>query len=99
MDIKDILALVNAGGQDTIFLGDGVPVYIEDIQNHTHVSYAIAPAHMNRQSAAAVAALGAVYVQQGLTVTPEDFVPRYFRLSQAEREEQEAAKRRALMTL
>jgi tRNA threonylcarbamoyladenosine biosynthesis protein TsaB len=90
MDIKDILALVNAEQKDTIFLGDGVPVYIEEIQNHTQVPYAIAPAHMNRQSAAAVAALGAVYVQQGLTVTPEDFVPKYFRLSQAEREEQEA---------
>jgi tRNA threonylcarbamoyl adenosine modification protein YeaZ len=94
MNIQDILELVNELRQDTIFLGDGVPVYHEFIQNHTHVPYTFAPAHLNRQSAAAVAALGAVYYKLGLTVTPEAFAPQYFRLSQAEREELEAAKRR-----
>jgi tRNA threonylcarbamoyladenosine biosynthesis protein TsaB len=95
MSIQDLVTLVNEHSQDTIFLGDGVPVYREYIENHTQVPYAFTPPHLNRQSAAAVAALGAVYYKRGMTVTPEAFAPHYFRLSQAEREEQEAAKRRA----
>jgi tRNA threonylcarbamoyl adenosine modification protein YeaZ len=92
MSIQDMLELVNERCQETIFLGDGVPVYYEFIQNNAQVPYTFAPAHLNRQSAAAVAALGAVYYKSGMTVTPETFIPQYFRLSQAEREELEAAK-------
>ena len=56
-----------------------------------------APAHMNRQRAGAVAALGAKYLAEGNVVTAEEFKPDYLRKSQAEREaaekELEAAER------
>jgi tRNA threonylcarbamoyl adenosine modification protein YeaZ len=89
MDILEILDRLNTSEEETIFLGDGVPVFREIIQKNAHFPYAFAPAHQNLQSAAAVAALGIRYFQQGITTTPEAFDPLYFRLSQAEREELE----------
>ena len=44
------------------------------------------PAHMNRQSAASVAVLGARYYDEGKIVSAEAFRPDYLRKSQAERE-------------
>ena len=45
-------------GERTIFLGDGVPVYKDIIREMLTVPHAFAPAQMNRQRAASVAALG-----------------------------------------
>ncbi len=45
-----------------------------------------APAHLNRQRAASVAALGAVYLAEGRTETAAEHKPEYLRKSQAERE-------------
>ena len=41
---------------------------------------------MNKQRAAAVAALGGIYVKEGKVVTAMEHVPEYLRVSQAERE-------------
>ena len=41
---------------------------------------------MNRQRAAAVAALAAKYYEQGKMKTAAEYTPEYLRLSQAERE-------------
>ena len=41
---------------------------------------------MNKQRAAAVAALGELYVKEGKTVTAMEHIPEYLRVSQAERE-------------
>lgn len=41
---------------------------------------------MNRQRAAAVAALAAKYYRQGKVQTAAEYTPEYLRLSQAERE-------------
>ena len=46
----------------------------------------IAPPHMNRQRAASVAALGALYVKEGKTVSAAQHTPLYLRKPQAERE-------------
>jgi len=46
----------------------------------------IAPPHMNRQRAASVAALGALYVKEGKTVSAAQHIPLYLRKPQAERE-------------
>ena len=51
-----------------------------------------APAHMNRQRAAAVGALGIKYYQEGKTETATEHRPDYLRLSQAEREKAEREK-------
>ena len=76
--MDELLEKVNALGKNVIFLGDGV-----------QVSYSFAPAHLNRQRAGAVAALGAVYFARGKTETAAEHQPDYLRVSQAERERAE----------
>lgn len=90
-DIAEILAKLNAMGRKVVFLGDGVAVYRRAIEEQLKVPYSFAPAGNNRQRAASVAALGAVYYAQGRTVTAAEHEPEYLRKSQAEREA-EAAK-------
>lgn len=87
-DIAEMLKKLNEFGREVIFLGDGVPVYLELIRKLTKVPYSLAPAHANRQRAACIAALGAVYFAEGRTVTAADHRPEYLRKSQAEREEE-----------
>ncbi len=89
--IEEILEACNEqackqGGRGVIFLGDGVPVFREEIAGLLTVPCGFAPAHMNRQRAAAVAALAAKYYRQGKVQTAAEYAPEYLRLSQAERE-------------
>lgn len=84
--IDEIIGRINEKGRTVIFLGDGVPVFTPYIQEHCTVPCFFAPAHMNKQRAAAVAALGLLYYQQGKTQTAAEHRPEYLRLSQAERE-------------
>lgn len=87
--IEEIAQTLNELGRRVIFLGDGVPVFKERLAELMKVSYSFAPAHMNRQRAASIAALGSVYYQEGKTVTAAEHAPIYLRLSQAERERRE----------
>ena len=89
LPMDELLEKVNALGKNVIFLGDGVPVFKELIQEKCQVSYSFAPAHLNRQRAGAVAALGAVYFARGKTETAAEHQPDYLRVSQAERERAE----------
>lgn len=82
----EIAQALNELGREVIFLGDGVPVFRERMKEIMQVPYTLAPAHMNRQRAASIGALGSVYYAQGRFVSGEAFVPEYLRLSQAERE-------------
>ena len=86
MDIEELVEELNAAGQKVVFLGDGVPVYKKQIQEKMTVPFLFAPAHLNRQRAAAVAALGCKYYEEGKTLTAEEHAPVYLRKPQAERE-------------
>ena len=86
MDMGALAKELNSRGEKVIFLGDGVPVYKEQIIELLTVPFDFAPAHMNRQRAGAVAALGAVYYQEGKIETAAEHGPDYLRKSQAERE-------------
>ncbi|MDR1769151.1 MAG: tRNA (adenosine(37)-N6)-threonylcarbamoyltransferase complex dimerization subunit type 1 TsaB [Hungatella sp.] len=86
MDIEELVEELNAAGQKVIFLGDGVPVYKKQIQEKITVPFLFAPAHLNRQRAAAVAALGSRYYEEGKTLTAAEHAPDYLRKPQAERE-------------
>lgn len=92
VSIQEIISKLNKLNREVIFLGDGVPVYREIIQNEIKVPYQFAPAHMNKQRAGAVAALARSYLRLGKTVTARAFQPDYLRLSQAERERAEKEK-------
>ena len=87
--IDEIVAKINEIGRAVVFLGDGVPVFETYIGEHVTVPYTFAPAHVNKQRAAAVAALGEIYYKEGKTETAQEHRPDYLRLSQAERERME----------
>lgn len=90
MDVAELAGKLNERGEAVIFLGDGVPVYEQRLRELLTVPCAFAPAHVNRQRAASVAALGAVYYAAGRTETAEEHAPDYLRKAQAERELEEA---------
>ena len=84
--IEDIVSYLNELNQPVTFLGDGVPVFREYIEESCLVAHDYAPAHMNKQRAACVGALGEVYYKEGRTESAAEHAPDYLRLSQAERE-------------
>lgn len=86
MDIAELIEELNGLNREVVFLGDGVPVYLDRIREQTAVPYSLAPSGSNRQRAACIAALGAVYFAQGRTVSAADHKPEYLRKSQAEQE-------------
>ena len=83
---EEIAQALNALGREVIFLGDGVPVFREQMKTLMTVPYTLAPAHMNRQRAASIGALGSIYYAQGRVQSGAEHAPEYLRLSQAERE-------------
>ena len=90
--IGEIIGRVNEMGREVIFLGDGVPVFSGYIAQNCSVPFSFAPAHLNKQRAAAVASLGLLYLKEGKTETAAGHRPDYLRLSQAERERLEKEK-------
>ena len=93
MDMKDLIGEINALGKPTLFVGDGIPVYKEQIKELATVFCCFAPAFMNRQRAAAVASLGALYFTEGKIESADEHQPDYLRKSQAEREREEKEKK------
>ena len=91
--MEELISKLNKLGQPVTFLGDGVPVFSEMIRQELAVPFAFAPAHVNKQRAAAVAALGLEYYREGKTQTAMEHVPDYLRVSQAERERAEKLKK------
>lgn len=89
VQIEEIIAKVNEIGQKAVFLGDGVPVFKEYIEQNCTVPYMFAPLHCNRQRSASVAALGEILYEQGKAEDAAEHKPDYLRLSQAERERKE----------
>ena len=87
--IDEIVEKINEKQRAVVFLGDGVPVFETYIREQINVPYTFAPAHVNKQRAAAVAALGEIYYKKGKTETAAEHRPDYLRLSQAERERME----------
>ena len=89
IDVQELIQKLNAYGEKVTFLGDGVPVYRAQLEEGLKVPYCFAPAHVNRQSAAAVGALGMTYYAEGKLETAKEHQPDYLRVSQAERERAE----------
>ncbi len=89
VDVQELIEKLNVYGEKVTFLGDGVPVYQTQLKEGLKVSYSFAPAHQNRQRAAAVGTLAMQYYQEGKMETATEHKPDYLRLSQAERERAE----------
>ena len=88
--IEEIIEKINQTERAVVFLGDGVPVFTQYIFENCKVPYSFAPAHMSRQRAGAVAALGMLKYHMGQYENATEHKPDYLRLSQAEREREEA---------
>ena len=85
-DIQTVTKMLNDIGRPVTFLGDGVPVYKDKIEEAATVPVRFAPPHMSRQRAGALAVLAMQYFEEGKVVSAADHKPEYLRMSQAERE-------------
>ena len=92
--VDELIQKLNEMGEETVFLGDGVPVYADCLREGLSIPFIFAPANMNRQRASSVGLLGIEYLKQGKTESAREHEPNYLRVSQAEREriEREKAK-------
>lgn len=89
IDVAVLAEQLNALGEAVTFLGDGVPVYREQLEEKLTVPFTFAPANMNRQRAASVGVRGFQYYREGRIETAAEHQPDYLRMSQAERERAE----------
>ncbi len=89
MSMEEMIHILNKRLEHVVFLGDGVSVHKQFIDESMVVPYEFAPAHCNRQNAAAIGTLAIEYFEQGKTVDADSHEPEYLRLSQAEREKLE----------
>lgn len=89
--IEDLQGKLLKYDKKVTFLGDGVPVFRKTLTEMflCKKEIAFAPANMNRQRAASVAALGLRYYREGKYETAAEHKPEYLRMSQAERERRE----------
>ena len=85
ISLPELTTELNRRETAVTFLGDGVPVFREKLRETLSVPHFFAPAHLCRQSAASVAALGMRYLKESRTETAAMHKPEYLRLSQAER--------------
>lgn len=95
MSIEDLIAELNESDEIITFLGDGVAVYKDVIDEKLAAKHFYAPAHLSRQRAGAVAFLGMQLYEEGRYEDGKDHTPVYLRLSQAERERMEQEKQNA----
>lgn len=91
MAIEEILEQIEKDGREVIFLGDGVPVFHEAIEERLRVPHEYAPVHLSMQRAGALAVLAIQYYQEGKYGDAGEQKPEYLRLSQAERVRMENA--------
>lgn len=91
--VEEMAERLNEMGREVVFLGDAVPVYGSWLAELMSVSYSFAPMHLARQRAGCVACLGVEKYMAGQMVSAGEHSPEYLRLSQAERERMEAAKK------
>lgn len=89
IDVAVLAEQLNALGEAVTFLGDGVPVYREQLEEKLTVPFTFAHVNMNRQRAASVGLRGFQYYREGRIETAAEHQPDYLRVSQAERERAE----------
>lgn len=87
--VTELLEYLLELGEPVTFLGDGVPVFRDVIARTMKMPFSFAPAHVNKQRAGAVGALGMKYLKMGKIQSAAEHVPEYLRMSQAERERAE----------
>lgn len=87
--VDDVIKEVDRIGKKAVFLGDGVSVFRNRIEEKLKTDHIYAPASCNRQRAACVGVLAARYYSEGIYESASAHKPEYLRMSQAERERME----------
>lgn len=97
VDVEEIIEEINLLGENNqkeiIYLGDGVEVYKEIINEKTKIPFLFAPPHVSKQRAGGIGMLAFQYWKDGKIETAKEHKPEYLRLSQAERERLEKEKK------
>lgn len=86
MMINELIEELDQLGEPVMFLGDGIDVDRDIIDEIMKTEHYYAPASMNRQKASSLASLASIYYKEGKVESAAEHKPEYLRLSQAERE-------------
>lgn len=90
--MTDVIEMVKKYGEKVIFMGDGIEVYKEIIEDSLGERAYLAPPSLRLQRASTIAILAMEGFKAGDTVSHMEFAPTYLRPSQAEREYKERQK-------
>ena len=83
--VDEITDFLNEQNQPVVLLGDGVPVYLSELEQKLKVPFSLASLSMDRQNAASLCAVAVRYMRKGEVLDADSFAPEYLRVSQAER--------------
>ena len=86
MMIDELIKELDTIKESVMFLGDGVDVHKQLIDDIMDTKHYYAPASINRHKASTLGAIAEIYYKNGKTETAKEHKPEYLRLSQAERE-------------
>lgn len=86
MMIDELIKELDTIKESVMFLGDGVDVHNQLIDDIMDTKHYYAPASMNRHKASTLGTIAEIYYKNGKTETAKEHKPEYLRLSQAERE-------------
>lgn len=86
MMIDELIKELDTIKESVMFLGDGVDVHKQLIDDIMDTKHYYAPASMNRHKASTLGTIAEIYYKNGKTETAKEHKPEYLRLSLAERE-------------
>ena len=86
MMIDELIKELDTIKESVMFLGDGVDVHKQLIDDIMDTKHYYAPVSMNRHKASTLGTIAEIYYKNGKTETAKEHKPEYLRLSQAERE-------------
>ena len=86
LGIDELLEELKDTDENVVFLGDGVPVYLETIKKNLGDRAFISPSSANAQRASSLAPLAKKLFDDGKVINCYELEPVYLRKSQAEAE-------------
>ena len=86
MMIDELIKELDTIKESVMFLGDGVDVHKQLIDDIMDTKHYYAPTSMNRHKASTLGTIAEIYYKNGKIETAKEHKPEYLRLSQAERE-------------
>ena len=90
--MTEVIEMIKEYDDKVIFMGDGIEVYKDTIQEHLGEKAYFAPPSLRLQRASTIALLAMASFKVGDAVSHMEFAPTYLRPSQAEREYKERQK-------